>query len=160
MLGAAALVVRRTWTRIAVATVGAATLAVATGLPPLYDLVVKLPGFDATNNGRFAVITILCLAVLAGWGLDELTVKPVARCGVVLGVAAVLLALPVVIAVGDREFGRHALGMAIKVAWGFQDPAAGAVPVVKLAAVLEWVVPAGAAPVSYTHLTLPTTPYV
>ena len=67
---------------------GAAALAVATGLPPLYDLVVQLPGFDAANNGRFAVIAVLCLAVLAGWGLDELTARDAAprRRGVVLGV--------------------------------------------------------------------------
>ena len=59
--------------RIAVAAVGAVTLAVATGLPPFYDAVVHLPGFDAANNGRFAVIAILALALLAGWGLDELS---------------------------------------------------------------------------------------
>ncbi|MBA3261564.1 MAG: YfhO family protein [Thermoleophilaceae bacterium] len=147
MLGAAALVVRRSWTRIAVAAVGAAALAVATGLPPLYDLVVKLPGFDATNNGRFAVVTILCLAVLAGWGLDELTAKDAAirRRGLVLGIAAGLLALPVVIALADREFGRDALGTALKVAWAFQDPAPGAAAVIKLASLLEWLVLGAAA---------------
>jgi hypothetical protein len=147
MLGAAALVVRRSWTRIAVAAVGAAALAVATGLPPLYDLVVKLPGFDATNNGRFAVITILCLAVLAGWGLDELTgsESAIGRRRAVLGAAAALLALPVAIAVGDGQFGRDALGTALKVAWAFQDPAPGAVAVVKLASVLEWLVLGAAA---------------
>ena len=38
----------------------------------------QLPGFDAANNGRFAVIAVLCLAVLAGWGLDELTAGRIA----------------------------------------------------------------------------------
>jgi hypothetical protein len=146
ILAAVALVVRRSWTRMAVAAVAAGALAVATGLPPLYDLVVKLPGFDAANNGRFAVVTILCLAVLAGWGLDELTAKQaVGRRGLVLGVAAGLVALPVAIALADRQFGRDALGTAIKVAWAFQDPEPGAAAVIKLASLLEWLVLGAAA---------------
>ena len=147
MLAAAALVVRRSWERVVVALAGAVALAVSTGLPPLYDLVVKLPGFDATNNGRFAVISVLCLAVLAGWGLDELTAKDAAvrRRAVVLGVASALFALPLVIALADREFGRHALGEALKVAWAFQDPEVGAAAVIKLASVLEWLVLGAAA---------------
>jgi Bacterial membrane protein YfhO len=144
MLGAAALLVRRSRARIAVALVGAGALAVATGLPPLYDVVVALPGLDATNNGRFAVVTVVCLAVLAGWGLDELTGAP-PRGRLVLGVAAGLVALPIVIALADREFGRNALDTAIEVAWGFQDAPTRAAAVVKLASVLEWAVLGAAA---------------
>ena len=72
MLAAAALVVRGTWVRLVVSAVGARRS------PWPRPTAALRPGggaarFDATNNGRFAVIAILCLAVLAGWGLDELT---------------------------------------------------------------------------------------
>ena len=52
---------------------GAVALAVATGIPPFFDIVKSLPGFDAARNGRLAVIAVLCVAVLAGWALDDLT---------------------------------------------------------------------------------------
>jgi Bacterial membrane protein YfhO len=147
MLGAAALALRPSAARIAAVAMGAATLAVATGLPPFYDVVVHLPGFDAANNGRFAVIAVLCLALLAGWGLDELTDRelPARRRGLVLALAGLLLALPVVIALADREFGRHAFGDALKVAWGFAHTSPDFPAVIKLAAVLEWVGVAAAA---------------
>jgi hypothetical protein len=147
MLAAIALALRPALRRLAVAITGAACLAVAAGLPPLYDIVLKLPGFDSTNNGRFAVVTVLCLAVLAGWGVDELTSgeRSVARRWVVLGVALGLLALPLLIAAVDHEFGRKALGEALKVAFAVKDAPARNAPVVKLAAVIEWAVLGAAA---------------
>jgi hypothetical protein len=146
-LAAAALVIRPAAARVAVALVGAAALAASTGLFPVYDLLVELPGFDATNNGRFAVVAVLCLAVLAGWGLDEVTRRgaELRRRGPVLGAAAVLLVLPAIIALADREFGRQAFGEALEVAWGFADAEPGAAAVIKLASLLEWVVLAVAA---------------
>jgi Bacterial membrane protein YfhO len=147
MLGAIALALRPSLRRVVVALTGAACLAVAAGLPPLYDIVLKLPGFDSTNNGRFAVVTVLCLAVLAGWGLDELTsgARSVARRSLVLGVAVALLALPLAIAAVDREFGREALGEALKVAFVLKDAPVRNPPVVKLAAAIEWAVLGAAA---------------
>ena len=50
-----------------------------------------------------------------------------------------LLALPVVIALADRQFGRDAFGDALKVAWGFARASSDFPAVIKLAAVLEWV---------------------
>jgi hypothetical protein len=140
LLAAVALVARPGRGRIAVAAVGALALGVSTGLPPLHAIVVALPGFGATNNGRFAVVTILCLAVLAGWGLDELTRPDGAarRPAVLIGLAAGLVALPIVIALADHEFGFGALGDAVRVAWGFEHAEKGAVAVIKLAAVLDW----------------------
>ena len=147
MLAAVALVARPAPARIAVAALGAAMLAVSTGLAPLYDIVVALPGFDATNNGRFAVIAILCLALLAGWGLDELTGPGLAprRRTAALGVSTGVALLPVMIALADHRFGFGALGSALQVAWGFEHAKTGAVAVIKLASVLEWVVLAAAA---------------
>jgi hypothetical protein len=147
MLAAVALALRPTGRRVAVAAVGAASLAVAVGLPVVYDVVVALPGFDSTNNGRFAVVTVLCLAVLAGWGLDELTAceRARARRGMVLGIAAALLALPLLIVAVDHEFGHKALGDALKVAFVLEDPPVRDASVVKLAAVIEWAVLGAAA---------------
>ena len=152
MLGAIALALRPSLRRVAVAVTGAICLMVATGLPPFYDIVLELPGFDSTNNGRFAVVTVLCLAVLAGWGLDELTSRDpgspdaaTRRRRLALGVAAGLLALPLLIAAVDHEFGRNALGEALKVAFALKDAPVRNPPVVKLAAAIEWAVLGAAA---------------
>src|SRR3954471_25042423 len=72
MLAASALVLAPRRERIVVAAVGLVALAVATGIPPFFDIVKALPGFDAARNGRLAIISVLCVAVLAGWGLDDL----------------------------------------------------------------------------------------
>jgi hypothetical protein len=138
-----------------VAGVGAAMLAVATGMPPFYDLVVGLPGFSVSHNGRLAVVAVLCLAVRAGWGLDELTCSGLAarRRRAVLGLSLGLAAVPVVIVVAGRQIGADALGPALRVAWGFATPtrelaspeAGGLGGVIRLASLLEWVVAAAAA---------------
>jgi hypothetical protein len=142
MLSAVALAARRSWGRIAVALVAAAMLAVSTGLAPVYDIVIHLPGFDATNNGRFAVIAVLGLAVLAGWGLDELVDPGLAprRRGAVLAVSAAIVAVPIAIALVDHEFGAGALGTALGVAAHLEHAKTGAVAVIKLASVIQWAV--------------------
>lgn len=155
MLAAAAVMIRPSAARIAVAAVGAATLAIATGLPPLYDLVVELPGLRAANNGRFAVVTVLCLALLAGWGLDCLSGPklPARARRYVIAVGVVLLALPAVVVIATRQIDLDALGAAVRVAWGFatatselaSPQAGGLAGVVRLASLLEWLVLAAAA---------------
>ena len=143
MLAGTALVVRRSRERVAVALVGAAALAVATGSSPVYDLVLELPGFAAANNGRFAVVTVLCLAVLAGWGLDDLArvTIPGRRPNAVLALSLSLLVAPfVVVFVGNHVDTLEALGPALQVAWGFEDPEPGAADVIRLASLLEWLV--------------------
>jgi hypothetical protein len=153
LLAVTALIARPRPERIAVVAVGAAALSVATGVSPLYDLVVALPGFQAANNGRVAVIAVLCLAVLAGWGLDELIGSPLTarRRRALLGVATVLLIAPVAAVVSRLD--PDALGGALRVAWGFSEPTAelaspdggGLAGLIRLASVLEWLVLAGAA---------------
>ena len=54
-------------------------LAMATGIQPLFDVLTQLPGFSTAHNSRLAVIFVFCFALLAGWGLDELTEDVVAR---------------------------------------------------------------------------------
>jgi hypothetical protein len=155
MLALAALIARPALERIAVAAFGVAGLLVATGTAPLYDLVLKLPGFSAAHNGRFAVVTVLCLAVLAGWGLDELTGDRLSRArrAWVAGLAAALAALPVVIVGAGGYLARDAIKPALRVSWGFETPtqqmaqsvAGGLAGVVHLASLFEWLVLAGAA---------------
>ena len=108
-----------------------------------------LPGFDAANNGRFAVIAVLCLAVLAGWGLDELTGGDAAgrRRRSCSGRRA---ALAVAAGRDRRRRARRSAatrsGDALRVAWGSPTPSSPSRgrPVIKLASVLEWMVLAGA----------------
>jgi len=144
MLAAAALVLTPRRERLVVAGVGGLALAVATGIPPFFDLVSALPGFDAARNGRVAVIAVLCVAMLAGWGLDDLlgAEHTVRRGRVAIGVAAALFVIPFILVARKVDMG--VLGGALKVAWGFADPEPGAVAVIRLASVLEWAV-AGAA---------------
>ncbi len=151
MLGAAALILRPRLERLAVALLAVLALLAATGLTPLYSLLVKLPGFDAANNGRLAVIAILCVAVLAGWGLDELTAQRRAGRAPVLvaGASALLLLLPVAIAA--RHLDASALGPALRTAFTFATPdralagAVGPAAVLRLASILEWLLAAGLA---------------
>jgi hypothetical protein len=149
MLAAAAIAVGRRRERYVVAAVGAVALAIAAGLPPLFDLVHLLPGFDAARNGRMAVIAVLCAAVLAGWGLDDLAERPLTQRArrLVLGAGGAILLLPLAYVVLRRRVELDALGDALKVAWGFAtpEPGAGADAVVRLASVLEWTLPAAAA---------------
>jgi hypothetical protein len=143
MLAAAALVLAPRRQRVVVAVVGGVALAVATGIPPFFDVISALPGFDAARNGRVAVIPVLCVAVLAGWGLDDLAARPLARRRAVLAVCAGLFALPVVLAVGRIDIG--ALPDALGYAWGFVSPEPGAVAEIRLSALLEWLVVGAAA---------------
>ncbi|HEV8152854.1 MAG TPA: YfhO family protein [Solirubrobacteraceae bacterium] len=155
MLAAAALVVRRPTPRVVVAVLGALAIAAGTGLPPAYDLVQALPGFDAVRNGRLAVFAILSLALLAGWGLDDLTSREIPRRGrqAILGIGLALAVLPVLYVAAASKVHSHAVGDALRVAWGFATPDASLAPVeggrlagvIRLASVLEWIVPAAAA---------------
>ena len=73
MLGLSALVLRRALERIAVAVFAVFAIAIAVGIPPIFGVVTSLPGFHTARNDRIAVLFLFCLALLAGWGLDELT---------------------------------------------------------------------------------------
>jgi Bacterial membrane protein YfhO len=140
MLAASAVALTPRRERIVVAAVGLVSLAVAVGIPPFFTLVKVLPGFDAARNGRLAVVAVLCAAVLAGWGLDDLTRAPVdpRRRRLVLAACGVLFLVPFVYAIGRVHLG--ALGDAARIAWGFADPAQGQADAVRLGTLLEWLV--------------------
>ncbi|RKH55554.1 hypothetical protein D7X96_39305, partial [Corallococcus interemptor] len=86
-LGAAALIVRPTAMRIGVAAFGALMLAVVLGVWPLPELSSYLPIVKTTLHIRLTIVVMLCLALLAGWGLDDLTAEHVPRRNVLLAVA-------------------------------------------------------------------------
>ena len=168
MLAAAALILRPAAMRVAFAVYGALVLAVVLGTDPIFSLVTALPGFSTAHNGRMVILFLFVLAMLAGWGLDDLTRRdrpsPRRRIAVVAVSAAIFL-VPVVwlVASGNLALGRF--GDALEVAWGFADPPAPAaasgddggvlgpslevVPrstleIVRLSALLQWLPLAGA----------------
>ena len=143
MLAAWAMM-RPTRERVAIAAAAAVALAVVIGLPGVFDLVTALPGFASAYNTRLAVVPALALALLAGWGLDDLAER-VERPRLLVGGALVVLAVPVVLVVARVPL-EH-VGEALEVAW-----ASAAAPVseagitmLRLAALSVWIVAAGAA---------------
>jgi hypothetical protein len=150
MLGVAGLVLRPTPQRIAGALGGAAALAVATGLPPLFDVVSRLPAFDTSHNSRLAIVFVFAASLLAGWGLDELARTPAAprRARLVVGLCLALLVAPLLLMALEGTLGLERLGRALELAWGFADPEPGEPAleqVVRLASLLEWLVLAAGA---------------
>jgi hypothetical protein len=168
MLAAGALLLRPTILRIAFAAFGALSLAVVVGVEPVFSAVTALPGFRTAHNGRMVIFVLFVLAMLAGWGLDELSRRdrpPLRRRRLALGAAAVIFCVPIAwpVVAGAIDLGR--LRPALEVAWGFADPpppaagrardadllrAAGdpvpepTVATIRLSALLQWLPLAGA----------------
>jgi hypothetical protein len=122
--------------RVAVAAGAVVSLAVATGVQPFYAIAHHLPGFSQSHNTRLGVLVALGLALLAGWGLDDLVRGP-RRPGraLVAGLLAVVLA-PVVIVLARGAPALHRVGDALAAAWAFAEPAAP--EVLPLAALFVW----------------------
>jgi hypothetical protein len=162
MLAAAALILRPTLERVAVALFGLLWLLVLFGIPPFLQIVTRLPVFSSGHNSRLIVFWVIAVALLAGWGLDELSAdRWRERRRVVLGVGATLLAIPAIVIVAGRRTTFSALGQAIEVAWGFAtppgaiinetggracaDPCIEAGNVIRLGSLIGWLTLAGAA---------------
>ena len=124
LLAGIALIVRPRAERVAIAAFGCTCFAVAVGIPPFSQVVTRLPVFSAGHNTRLVVLTMLALALLAGWGLDELTQRaawPRARRRAVVALGALLLLGPVAFVVAGRKAGPGDLVDAVEVAWLFRD---------------------------------------
>jgi Bacterial membrane protein YfhO len=169
MLAPIALILRPMATRIAVAVFGAVCLLVVVGADPFFSALTALPGFRTAHNGRMVIFVLFALALLAGWGLDELTGRerpPKPRRNLALAAAVAVFAVPFVAlpAAGALEPSRF--GDALAVAWGFEEPpappagpardadvlrAAGdplpqsTYDIIRLSALLQWLVLAGSA---------------
>ena len=152
MLAAGALILRPSRERLAIGAVGLGALAVATGIPPLFDLIAELPAFNSSHNSRLAILFVFASALLAGWGLDDLADSAWrgARAAVLLATGLVLLALPVLIMAFDGTLVVSRLDSALRIAWGFAHPdrslALGTLADdIRLSALLEWLPFAAAA---------------
>ncbi|MGN6190368.1 MAG: hypothetical protein ACTHOE_15870 [Conexibacter sp.] len=72
VLALVALLSPGAWRRKApFALLGVLGLAIALRAPGLYDLVIRLPGFDRVQNARIGLWLLLALALLAGFGLQH-----------------------------------------------------------------------------------------
>jgi hypothetical protein len=144
MLAVWAVIVRPTRERVAVAAAAVVALAIVIGLPGVFDLVTRLPGFASSYNTRLAVVPALAVALLAGWGLDDVAER-VERPRLLVGGALAVLAVPVVLVVARVPL-EH-VGEALEVAWASAAaPATQAgVTILRLAALSVWIVAAGAA---------------
>ena len=151
LLGAIGLVLRPALERVWVALFGGFWLAVVIGIPPFVQIVTRLPIFSSGHNTRLIIIPILAAALLAGWGLDEVTSGerfPWAKRRLALSVAAGLALLPAAYVVLGRRAGVHDVNEAVQVAWLFHDlrdfvPAVGE-GVMRLASLISWLTFAGA----------------
>jgi hypothetical protein len=144
MLALWAVVARPTRERVAVAAAGVLALAVVIGLPGVFELVTALPGFASSYNTRLAVVPALAVALLAGWGLVDVTDR-VERRRLLVGGAVAVFALPLVLVVSHVPL-EH-VGDALKTALTLHSPAAtpeGATEL-RLAALFVWIAFAGAA---------------
>ncbi len=128
MLAAAGLALRPTVIRAGVAVLALLTTLFVLGQPPVADLMVLLPGFETAHNGRMVIFVLFALALLAGWGLDELSGGELPRGlprGVVLAAAAAIFCVPFawLLVAGTIDLG--ALRPALEVAWLFHEPPGG-----------------------------------
>jgi hypothetical protein len=147
MLAATGLLLRPTIMRVAFVAFGALALAVVLGIDPVFSAVTALPGFRTAHNGRLVFLVLFVLALLAGFGLDELARNERPRRRLALTPAAVIFCVPIVWMLVAGAIAPSKLSPALKVAWGFADPPTaprGQVPdgntvaIVRLSALLEW----------------------
>ena len=84
--------------RVFFAGFGALCLAIAFGVPVVFDLVKAIPLLGQADNPRLIVLYLLCLALLAGFGLDDLLRSEgwLRRRGRAPALAGVLVGVPVV----------------------------------------------------------------
>jgi hypothetical protein len=150
LLAGVALVARRSLMRAGVAVLGAVMLAVVVGVPPLGDLIGQVPVVRTGNHIRLVIVVVLCLALLAGWGLDDLSSRRLPARGVVLGLAGALLVLPVLVLAARGQLTAAGLGRSLKAAWDLDGPLAtppddATRRVIHMASLVAWLILMGAA---------------
>ena len=125
MLASAALILRRTAERIAIVLYALFCVCMVVGIPPVFGLVSRLPVFSAAHNERLLIYVLLALALLAGWGLDDLCARvtlPRLQRRAVLAATGVIVLIPVAWLLAAHTFSAGQLGAGLKVAWGFAHP--------------------------------------
>jgi hypothetical protein len=143
-LGITALVGRPSPQRIYIAAFGALMLAIALGMPPFPDLARQIPIVKTGNHLRVVVIAVFCLALLAGWGLDDLGTRRIRRSRLVLGAALGLLLLPCLVLAARGQVSGGVLGAALKLAAGIAWPSppadANDLAIIRMAGLVVWLV--------------------
>ena len=156
MLAAVALLVRPNATRLGFAAFGVFVLAIVFGVEPIFGALTKLPGFAAAHNARTVIFFLFVLAMLAGWGLDDLARSvsgSPSRRRLALVAVVVIFCVPFawMLVAGTIDVGR--LRPALDLALGLSDsgptdphrPASDAtVATIRLSALLQWLPLAGA----------------
>ena len=152
MLAAAALVIRPNAERVAIAAFGAVSLAVTLGVAPFVQIVTRLPVFNSGHNTRLIVFSLLAVALLAGWGLDELSGArraPRLRRRLVVLLAGGLVLVPLLIVAIRSPDAFRALGGGFEIAWLFADPPGQFLDpqgqgVIRASSLIVWLTVAGA----------------
>ena len=149
MLAIGAVVARPTLQRVGLAAFGALLLAIAVGVPPLPQVASAIPIVKTGNHLRVVVILMLCVALLAGFGLDDLAGRRLRRHRAVLGVAAGLLVLPVLVLAARGELSAGLVPRALEVAagidWPSSPPQGDDLTAIRMGSVVAWLVFAGLA---------------
>lgn len=144
LLAFVAIMVRPRGIRAAVAGFGAVCMAVVFAVKPVFQIVTALPVFSSGHNTRLVALYMVCVALLAGWGADDLASRRLAgrRRTITLAVCGVAIVGPIAWVVANGTFGGAGLGEAARVAWTFAKPPAateaGAFPTIRMASVLGW----------------------
>ena len=147
MLAIAAVVARPTLQRLGLAAFGVLLLAIAVGVPPLPQIASVIPIVKTGNHLRVVVILMLCLALLAGFGLDDLAGRRLRRHRAVMGIAAGLFVLPVLVLAARGELSAGLVPRALEVAagidWPAPPPAGDDLTAIRMGSLVEWLVFAG-----------------
>jgi hypothetical protein len=150
MLAAAALILRPRAERIAIAGAGALLLAVIFGVPPFLQIATRLPVLSLGHNDRLMLLVLTCVALLAGWGFDDLLSRdfPYRRVRALVITAAVLLLIPFVWVLARGDIDRWLPRNALEVALELAEPPPGADPaaadVIRSSSLIVWACVAGA----------------
>ncbi|HEV3379126.1 MAG TPA: hypothetical protein VG126_17765 [Thermoleophilaceae bacterium] len=149
MLAIGAVVARPTFQRVGLAAFGVLLLVIAIGVPPLPQIASVIPIVKTGNHLRVVVILMLCLALLAGFGLDDLAGRRLRRHQAVLGIAAGLLVLPVLVLAARGELSPGLVPEALEVAagidWPSPPPEGDDLTAIRMGSLAEWLVFAGLA---------------
>ncbi len=135
--------------RVALALFATLCILVVLGIQPFFEIAGHVPGLDLTYLSRLTILYLLCIAILAGWGLDDLVRRRPkgGRAVAVSAIASGILVLPVIVVFATGQSSLHFLRRAVNIAWGFAQPPPAGTPhldaIVRLAAVVVWLTVAG-----------------
>src|SRR6202034_768951 len=91
--------------RVVLALFALLCILVVLGIQPFFAIAGHLPLLDYTYLSRLTILYLLCIALLAGWGLDDLVRwRPQGgRAVAVVAIATVVLVIPVIVVFGTRQ---------------------------------------------------------